>query len=77
MCQLTYVNFGFSNIITFLVYGYQLILNNNSPVTTGSTVILNATVVDDNGLCVKGSLEFKYEDDAFPIHKFGVSCETF
>ncbi|KAL5244767.1 hypothetical protein ACI65C_012177 [Semiaphis heraclei] len=61
------------------VYGYQLILNNNSPVTTGSTVILNATVVDDNGLCAKGKLLFKYEDDAFPIHKLEIqhkNCEA-
>jgi len=72
MCQLTFVNFGFSNIITFLVYGYQLLLNNNSPVTTGSTVILNATLVYGNGSCAKGRLIFMYEDDAFPIHKLEV-----
>ncbi|XP_003242118.1 uncharacterized protein LOC100569145 [Acyrthosiphon pisum] len=60
-------------------YGYQLILNNNSPITTGSTVILNATVLDDYGLCAKGSLSFKYEDDAFPSHKLEIknkSCEA-
>uniref|UniRef100_A0A2S2N6V6 Transmembrane protein n=1 Tax=Schizaphis graminum TaxID=13262 RepID=A0A2S2N6V6_SCHGA len=50
------------------VDGYQLLLNNNSPVTTGSTVTLNATVVDDNGVCAKGNLLFSYEDDAFPKH---------
>ncbi|XP_025202575.1 uncharacterized protein LOC112599740 [Melanaphis sacchari] len=61
------------------VDGYQLILNNNSPVTTGSTVTLNATVVDDNGLCAKGNLLFMYEDDAFPNHKLQTkikNCEA-
>jgi len=64
-------------LFNILVNGYQLILNNNSPVTTGSTVTLNATVVDDNGLCVKGDLLFKYDDDAFPRHKFEVCCRKF
>lgn len=64
-------------LLPILAYGYQLILNNNSPITTGSTIILNATVLDDNGLCAKGSLSFKYEDDAFPSHKLEVCCEIF
>jgi len=67
----------FLRLLLIIVYGYQLILNNNSPVTTGSTVILNATVLDDYGSCAKGSLLFYYEDDAFPSHKLEVCCETF
>ncbi|XP_025423699.1 uncharacterized protein LOC112693034 [Sipha flava] len=47
---------------------YQLLLKDNGPVTTGSNITLNATIVDSKGICVKGSLTFRYEDDAFPRH---------
>lgn len=63
-------------IFTILIWsrvdvdGYQLKLIDNSPVTTGSTVTLNATIFEDNGSCPKGLLTFRYEDDAFPSHKF-------
>ncbi|XP_050422413.1 uncharacterized protein LOC126834497 isoform X2 [Adelges cooleyi] len=58
---------------------YKLLLNNNSPVTTGSTVTVNATVVDQKGACASGKLTFRYEDDAFPEHKYSMqikSCEA-
>lgn len=61
-------------VIIIVVSGYQLILEDNSPVTTGSTVTLNATIVENNGFCAEGVLKFRYEDDAFPIHKFEVCC---
>lgn len=64
-------------VINVLVDGYQndfqLLLQDNGPVTTGATVILNATIVDNKGVCVKGSLTFYYEDDAFPRHVLQVS----
>lgn len=61
-------------VIIIVVFGYQLILKDNSPVTTGSNVTLNATIVENNGVCPKGVLKFRYEDDAFPINKFEVCC---
>lgn len=60
--------------VVVVVDGHQLILSDNSPVITGSTVTINATVVDNEGSCVKGYLTFIYEDDAFPNHKYEVSC---
>lgn len=61
--------------IIIIVNGYELILNNNSPVTTGSIVTVNATVIDDKGFCATGDLTFDYEDDAFPRHTFVVNNE--
>lgn len=52
---------------------YQLLLKDNGPVTTGSEVTLNVTIVDNKGVCVKGKLTFRYEDDAFPRHIYHVS----
>lgn len=66
--------FLYCYLLPILVDGYQLLLSDNSPVTTGSTVTLNATVVDDKGFCIKGKLSFSYEDDAFPKHKLEVCC---
>ncbi|VVC38463.1 Hypothetical protein CINCED_3A023853 [Cinara cedri] len=58
---------------------YKLLLTNNGPVTTGANITINATVVDYNGNCIKGSLTFKYKDDAFPRHisnKETKSCQA-
>lgn len=60
----------------FLVNGYKLILSDNSPVIAGASVTLNAKVVDNKGECVKESLIFHYEDDAFPRHKLEVSIQN-